>query len=63
MERKARVIPILAIGNHGLLFTLFNRKTKDIALKNKGNQNAGSPQNPTPQGQPKKIGLLDRFSL
>ncbi|EEG71639.1 hypothetical protein BIFPSEUDO_02516 [Bifidobacterium pseudocatenulatum DSM 20438 = JCM 1200 = LMG 10505] len=23
MERKARVIPILAIDNHGLLFTLF----------------------------------------
>jgi hypothetical protein len=23
-------------------------------LKNKGNQNAGSPQNHTPQGQPKK---------
>ena len=33
-------------------------KAEDIVLKNKGNQNAGSPQNPTPQGQPKKIGLL-----
>lgn len=29
-------------------------KAEDIVLKNKGNQNAGSPQNPTPQGQPKK---------
>ena len=27
---------------------------EDIVLKNKGNQNAGSPQNHTPQGQPKK---------
>ena len=25
-----------------------------LVLKDKGNQNAGSPQNPTPQGQPKK---------
>ena len=25
-----------------------------IVLKNKGNQNVGSPQNHTPQGQPKK---------
>ena len=29
-------------------------KAEDIVLKNKGNQNAGSPQNPTSQGQPKK---------
>ena len=29
-------------------------KAEDIVLKNKGNQNAGSPQNPTTQGQPKK---------
>ena len=29
-------------------------KAEDIVLKNKGNQNAGSPQSPTPQGQPKK---------
>ena len=29
-------------------------KSEDIVLKNKGNQNAGSPQSPTPQGQPKK---------
>ena len=29
-------------------------KAEDIVLKNKGNQNAGNPQNPTPQGQPKK---------
>ena len=29
-------------------------KAEDIALKNKGNQNAGNPQNPTPQGQQKK---------
>ena len=29
-------------------------KAEDIALKNKGNQNAGNPQNHTPQGQPKK---------
>ena len=29
-------------------------KAEDIVLKNKGNQNAGSPQNHTPQGQPKK---------
>ena len=29
-------------------------KAEDIVLKNKCNQNAGSPQNPTPQGQPKK---------
>ena len=29
-------------------------KAEDIVLKNKDNQNAGSPQNPTPQGQPKK---------
>ena len=29
-------------------------KAEDIVLKNKGNQNAGSPQNHAPQGQPKK---------
>lgn len=29
-------------------------KAEDIVLKNKGNQNAGSPQNHIPQGQPKK---------
>ena len=29
-------------------------KAEDIVLKNKGNQNAGSPQNSTPQGQSKK---------
>ena len=29
-------------------------KAEDIVLKNKGNQNTGSPQNHTPQGQPKK---------
>ena len=29
-------------------------KAEDIVLKNKGNQNAGSPQSPTPQGLPKK---------
>ena len=29
-------------------------KAEDIALKNKGNQNAGNPQNHAPQGQPKK---------
>ena len=29
-------------------------KAEDIVLKNKGNQNAGNPQNHTPQGQPKK---------
>lgn len=29
-------------------------KAEDIILKNKDNQNAGSPQNHTPQGQPKK---------
>jgi hypothetical protein len=29
-------------------------KAEDIVLKNKGNQNAGSPQNHTSQGQPKK---------
>ena len=29
-------------------------KAEDIVLKNKGNQNVGSPQNHTPQGQPKK---------
>ena len=29
-------------------------KAEDIVLKNKGNQNAGNPQNPTPQGQQKK---------
>ena len=29
-------------------------KEEDIVLKNKGNQNAGNPQNHTPQGQPKK---------
>ena len=29
-------------------------KAENIVLKNKGNQNAGSPQNHTPQGQPKK---------
>ena len=29
-------------------------KADDIVLKNKGNQNAGSPQNHTPQGQQKK---------
>jgi len=29
-------------------------KAEDIVLKNKGNQNAGSPQNSAPQGQPKK---------
>ena len=29
-------------------------KAEDIVLKNKGNQNAGNPQNPTPQGQHKK---------
>ena len=29
-------------------------KAEDIVLKNKGNQNAGNPQTPTPQGQPKK---------
>lgn len=28
-------------------------KAENIVLKNKGNQNAGSPQNHTPQGQPK----------
>ena len=28
-------------------------KAEDIVLKNKGNQNAGNPQNHTPQGQPK----------
>ena len=32
----------------------YKKKAEDIVLKNKGNQNAGSPQNPTPQGQPKK---------
>lgn len=30
-------------------------KADDIVLKNKGNQPAGSPQNHSPQGQPKKI--------
>ena len=29
-------------------------KADDIVLKNKGNQPAGSPQNHSPQGQPKK---------
>ena len=29
-------------------------RAEDIVLKNKGNQNAGNPQNPTPQGQQKK---------
>ena len=29
-------------------------KAEDIVLKNKGNQNAGNPQNHTPQGQTKK---------
>ena len=29
-------------------------KAEDIVLKNKGNQNAGNSQTPTPQGQPKK---------
>ena len=29
-------------------------KAEDIVLKNKGNQNAGSPQNNNMQGQPKK---------
>ncbi len=29
-------------------------KAEDIVLKNKGNHNAGNPQNSTPQGQPKK---------
>ena len=29
-------------------------KAEDIVLKNKVNQNAGSPQNHAPQGQPKK---------
>ena len=29
-------------------------KAEDIVLKNKGNQNAGSPQNNNTQGQPKK---------
>ena len=29
-------------------------KAEDIVLKNKGNQNAGSPQNNITQGQPKK---------
>ena len=29
-------------------------KAENIVLKNKGNQNAVNPQNPTPQGQPKK---------
>ena len=29
-------------------------KAEDIVLKNKGNQNAGNPQNHAPQGQPKK---------
>ena len=29
-------------------------KAEDIVLKNKGNQNAGNPQNPTPQRQAKK---------
>ena len=29
-------------------------KAEDIVLKNKGNQNAGSPQNHAPQAQPKK---------
>ncbi|WP_270427645.1 DUF961 family protein [Amedibacterium intestinale] len=29
-------------------------KAEDIVLKNKGNQNAGNPQNNNPQGQPKK---------
>ena len=29
-------------------------KAEDIVLKNKGNQNAGSPQNHTPQGQQRK---------
>lgn len=29
-------------------------KAEDIVLKNKGNQNTGSPQNHTPQGQLKK---------
>ena len=38
-------------------------KAEDIVLKNKGNQNAGNPQNHTSQGHPKKIGLLNRFSL
>ena len=32
----------------------FFAKAEDIVLKNKGNQNAGNPQNPTPQGQQKK---------
>ena len=29
-------------------------KAEDIVLKNKGNQNTGTSQNHTPQGQPKK---------
>ena len=29
-------------------------KEEDIVLKNKGNQNTGTSQNHTPQGQPKK---------
>jgi len=29
-------------------------KAEDIILKNKPSQNAGNPQPPTPQGQPKK---------
>ena len=29
-------------------------KAEDIVLKNKGNQNAGNPQNNNTQGQPKK---------
>ena len=29
-------------------------KAEDIVLKNKGNQNAGNPQNHVPQGQMKK---------
>ena len=33
---------------------LARRKAEDIVLKNKGNQNAGNPQNNNTQGQPKK---------
>ena len=31
-----------------------NVRSEDIVLKNKGNQNAGNPQNHVPQGQMKK---------
>lgn len=52
MTKRNRRMNLLYLPALGLvlLFVLL----EDIILKNKPSQNAGNPQPPTPQGQPKK---------